>query len=163
MKFLKLALISVIAFYLLIWGMSAVLPKVNVMSRVLNMAGDKDSIESKIESKQIQFKSWLTNNNDSIEVQTAKTSFYENNLFNADRQPDADTIYFDMRYRERSIVKGGLGLYQLSRDSTTVQLFYVFHSSWYKPWQKMAGMLNEAKYGNQMDQALQKLKQEVEK
>src|SRR6478736_6130116 len=122
MRFIKLALISVIAFYLLIWGMSGLLPKVNVMSRVLNMAGSKDSIGAKIESRRIPFKSWLTNNNDSIEVQTAKTSFYENNLFNADRQPNADTIYFDMRYRERSIVKGGLGLYQLSSDSTTVQL-----------------------------------------
>jgi hypothetical protein len=163
MRFIKLALISVIAFYLLIWGMSAVLPKVNVMSRVINMAGDKDSIDAKISSREIPFKSWLTNNNDSIEVKTARTSFYENNLFNADRQPGADTIYFDMRYRDRSIVKGGLGLYQLSQDSATVQLFYVFHSSWYKPWQKMAGMINEAKYGNQMDQALQMLKREVEK
>ncbi len=163
MRFIKLALISAVAFYLLIWGMSSVMPGVQVLSRAVNIAGHKDSIEEKIDRNEITYKSWLTNNSDAIIVNTSDKSFYTNNLFNAERQENADTIYFEMLHQEKTFLKGGIGLYQLSPDSATVQLFYVFHGSWYKPWQRMAHMLNESKYGGQMDTALRRLKRQIEK
>jgi hypothetical protein len=38
----------------------------------------------------------------------------------------------------------------------------VFETHWYKPWEKMAQVANDAKYGGQMDSALFKLKKAVE-
>ncbi len=163
MQIIKLGLISVVMFYLLIWAMSLVLPKVNIMSRAINIAGSKDSISAKLGDGRISYGNWLTNNNPQVELQTGSKSFYKNNLFNAERQENADTIYFEMRHQQQAFLRGGLGLYQLSEDSATAQLFYVFHTSWYKPWEKMAQMLNDAKYGGQMEEALGKLKLEAEK
>jgi hypothetical protein len=163
MRLIKLALISLVVFYMLIWAITFLFPNVTVLSRAINIAGSKDSVASKIKTNVIPYRVWLTNNNDKVDVHTSDISFYENDLFNAERQPNADTIYFEMVHQKESFLKGGLGLYQLSKDSATAQLFYVFRTKWYKPWEKMAQIANDAKYGGQMDAALSKLKLEAEK
>ena len=162
MRIIKLALISAIAFYLLIWAITLLFPNVTVLSRAINIAGTKDSVSRLIKSNEIAYYEWLTSNNKQVEVFTSDISFYENDLFNAERQPNADTIYFEMRHLQKSFIKGGIGLYQLSPDSATTQLYYVFETHWYKPWEKMAQVANDAKYGGQMDSALHKLKKAVE-
>ena len=163
MRVIKLGLISIVAFYLLIWSITLLFPNVTVLSRVVNIAGNKDSLSHKIKSNRIPYSNWLTNTNKNIDVRTSDISFYENDLFNMERDKNADTIYFELRHQQQSFLKGGIGLYQLSEDSTTTQLFYVFKTHWYKPWEKMGQIINDAKYGGHMDSALHKLKTEAEK
>lgn len=159
MRFIKLGLISLVAFYLLIWGITLLFPNVTLVSRAVNIAGSKDSLAHKMKSNLIPYSQWLSMGNEQVDVRTSDISFYENNLFNAEKQANVDTIYFEMRHNQQSFLKGGIGLYQLSKDSATTQLFYVFRTHWYKPWEKMAQIANDAKYGGQMDSALSKLKQ----
>ncbi len=162
MRFIKLALISFVVFYLLIWGITLLFPNVTLVSRAVNIAGSKDSLARRINSNDIPFSQWLTGGNQSVDVRTSDISFYENDLFNAENQPNADTIYFEMLHNRKSFLKGGIGLYQLSPDSATTQLYYVFRTHWYKPWEKMAQIANDAKYGGQMDSALSSLKRLAE-
>lgn len=163
MRLIKLALISLVVFYLLIWGITLLFPNVTLVSRALNIAGSKDSISSKIKSNDIPYNAWLTTDARGIDVRSSDISFYENDLFNGEPQPDADTIYIELREGAGKFLHGGIGFYQLSKDSATVQLFYVFHTRWYKPWEKMAQIANDAKYGGHLDSSLLRLKRTVEK
>lgn len=162
MRIIKLGLISAVVFYLLIWAITLLFPNVNVLSRAVNIAGNIAQVKQLIKSNTIPYSAWLTATNKDVDVRTSDISFYENDLFNAERQPNADTIYFEMRHKQQSFIKGGIGLYQLYPDSATTQLYYVFETHWYMPWEKMAQVANDAKYGGQMDAALQKLKTAVE-
>ena len=162
MRIIKLGLISIVAFYLLIWGITLLFPGTTLVSRAINIAGNKDSVAHLLNSNKIPYSEWLTHNNKEVDVRTSDISFYENNLFNAEPQPNADTIYFELRHQQKTFIKGGIGLYQLSPDSATTQLYYVFETHWYKPWEKMAQVANDARYGSQMDSALQRLKAAVE-
>jgi hypothetical protein len=163
MRLIKLGLISIVVFYLLIWAITLLFPNVTVLSRVINIAGNNDSLANQIKTNRIPYSEWLTSNNEAVDVRSSDISFYENDLFNSERQENADTIYFELRHRQQAFLRGGLGLYQLSKDSVTTQLFYVFKTHWYKPWEKMAQMGNDTKYGGQIDSALARLKRSVEK
>jgi hypothetical protein len=158
MRIVKLALISFVVFYFIIWGITLLFPNVTLVSRAVNIAGSKDSISHHIRSNQIPFSSWLTYKTDGIDVRASDISFYENNLYNGAPEPNSDTIFIEMRKSGNTFIQGGIGIYQLRPDSATVQLFYVFHTKWYKPWQKMAQIANDAKYGGHLDSSLHWLK-----
>ena len=162
MRIIKLGLISIVAFYLLIWGITLLFPNVTLVSRALNIAGLKDSISTRIKTNEIPYDTWLTTGSSGVDVRGSDISFYENDLFNAERQENADTIYLELRQKENSFLHGGIAFYQLAADSATVQLYYVFHTKWYKPWDKMAQIANDAKYGGHLDSALYRLKKVVE-
>ena len=74
------------------------------------------------------------------------------------RRVIAHTIYIELRQKTNQFLRGGIAFYQLAADSATVQLYYVFHTKWYMPWDKMAQIANDAKYGDHLDSALQRLK-----
>lgn len=158
MRFIKLGILSVVVFYLLIWGITMLFPNTTILSRVVNIAGNSDSLQHKIKANQISYRQWLIGNDTDVDIRTSDISFYRNDLVNAERQAYADTIYFEMRYRQKSFMQGGIALYQLSPDSVTTQLYYVFKTDWYKPWDKMKQMANDAKYGSNMDSSLALLK-----
>lgn len=162
MRILKLGIISVIVFYFLIWAITLLFPNVTVVSRAINIAGSKDTLAHNIRSNRISYSQWLTGGNTEVDVRASDISFYENNLFNAERDMHADTIYLELLHQQQAFLQGGIGLYQLSPDSTTTQLFYVFRTHWYKPWEKMGQLINDAKYGSHMDSALLKLKKQAE-
>lgn len=162
MRFVKLAFISIVAFYFLIWGITLLFPNVTLVSRALNIAGSKDTISSRIKSNEIPYDAWLTTGATGIDVRGSDISFYENDLFNAERQENADTIYIELRQQAGQYLRGGIAFYQLAKDSATVQLFYVFHTKWYKPWDKMAQIANDARFGGHLDSALHRLKKVAE-
>ena len=163
MRIVKLGLISLVVFYFLIWAITLLFPNVTIVSRALNIAGNKDTIASRIKSNKIPYASWLTTGLQQVDVRSSDISFYENDLFNAESQANVDTVYIQLTQPPAQVLNGGIGLYQLQPDSATVQLFYVFHTKWYKPWDKMAQIANDAKYGSHLDSALMRLKTGVEK
>jgi len=162
MRIVKLGLISLVVFYMLIWAITLLFPNVTIVSRAINIAGKKDSISSMIKSNEISYSSWLTTGLEKVDVRSSDISFYENDLFNAESQANADTVYIQLSQEPGKALNGGIGLYQLQPDSATVQLFYVFHTKWYQPWDKMAQIANDAKYGGHLDSALHRLKIVVE-
>jgi hypothetical protein len=158
MRFVKLALISIVAFGLLLLGFTLLFPSVTVLSRVQNIAGTSDTLMHRFAVNQISFRQWLLPDSGYFDIRTSDISFYENDLFNAASQPNADTLYFEVRQPGSRSLQGGIATYQLRPDSVTTQLFYVFHTPWYKPWDKFKLMMADKQLGPQMEGALQKLK-----
>jgi hypothetical protein len=157
MRVLKLGLISLVAFSLIIWGFTLLFPSVTVLSRVINIGGSSDTLMHRFASNAISYRQWLLPDTGDFDIRTSDISFYDNNLYNAAPQPNADTLYFEVRQPGVRSLQGGIATYQLSTDSVTTQLFYVFHTPWYRPWDKLKMMMADKQLGPQMDGALKKL------
>lgn len=157
MRIVKLGLISIVAFSLLFWGFTLLFPGTTVISRVINIAGSGDSLKRKITTNQVSYRQWLLPDSGEFDIRTSDISFYENNLFNAAPQPNADTLYFEIRQPGNPSLQGGIGFYQLRPDSVTTQLYYVFTTPWYQPWNKLRMMMVDKQMAGQMEGALQKL------
>jgi hypothetical protein len=157
MHFIKLGFISVIVFSVLLWGITLMFPSVTVLSRVRNIAGETGTLKRKLSDNKISYKEWLLPDSGNFDIRTSDISFYENNLFNAAPQPNADTIYFEIKQEGNRSLQGGIGLYQLRPDSVTTQLFYVFTTPWYRPLDKLKMMMIDKQYDAQMEGALEKL------
>lgn len=158
MKYGKLFVISVVVFYLLFWAFTLLFPGDTVISRVTTLPVAKDLAIKKFADAPRFFQQWLVGNQAGINIKTARTSFYPNTLVNSEPQPGADTIFFAIDRLGSKAINGGLVLYRFSPDNTLAQLFYVFNTPWYKPWDKMATMMNDKRYGGGMDSALMLLK-----
>jgi hypothetical protein len=157
MRFIKLGLISVVAFSLLLWSFTLLFPSVTILSRVQNIAGSSDSLQRKLKTNEISYRQWLLPDSGEFDIRTSDISFYENDLFNAEAQAYADTLYFEIRQVGQPSLQGGIGFYQLRSDSVTTQLFYIFRTPWYKPWEKLRLMIADKQVGPQMEGALKKL------
>jgi hypothetical protein len=158
MHFVKLGLISIVAFALLLWGFTLLFPSVTVLSRVQNIAGSSDSLMQKFATNEISYRQWLLPDSGDYDIRTSDISFYEDNLYNAAPQPNADTLFFEIRQPGNTSLQGGIATYQLREDSVTTQLYFVFTTPWYRPWDKLKMMMIDKQYGEQMESALRKLK-----
>lgn len=161
MKLIKLALISIIVFGLLLWGFTLLFPSNTVISRASNFSGRADSLFAKLKSNEISMQHLLAANNEGLLVQAADIPFYEDNLFNplsGSAVPKADTIFFRVVERNKSVAEGGIAFYQLAEDSATAQLYYVFQTPWYQPLRKMKMIVADKVYGPSLDSSLQRLK-----
>ena len=54
-------------------------------------------------------------------------------------------------------IQEGVAQYNLSNDSTAIQVFYKIHVPAYKFWDKFGLMLNETKYGPSLDSAIKRI------
>jgi len=157
MKFVKLGIISIIVFSLLLWGITLLFPGTTVISRVRNLPGSSSSLQLGLAQNKHPYHTWLVPDSGGFDVRTADIPFYADDLYNLEPQPNADTLFFTIRQGSKQQVNGGIGFYQLSADSVTTQLFFVFRTPWYKPWEKMRMMMIDRQYGPQMDSALGRL------
>jgi hypothetical protein len=161
MHLFKLGLISIVVFTLLLWSFTLLFPSVTVLSRVENVGGSSDSLMHRFATNQISYRQWLLPDSGNYDIRTSDISFYENDLYNAAPQPNADTLYFEIRHEGKMALQGGIATYQLREDSVTTQLFYVFKTPWYKPLNKLKMMMVDKQMGPQMETSLRKLREEA--
>jgi hypothetical protein len=165
MKLIKLALISLVVFTVLLWGITLMFPSNTVISRAANVYGKADSLFNKMKTNEISLSSILATKDSGVSLQAADIPFYEDNLFNAlnsSALPAADTLFFRVNYGGKAIAEGGMAFYQLATDSATAQVFYVFQTPWYQPLKKMKMMVADKVYGPSLDSALLRLKKNVQ-
>ena len=164
MKFVKLGLISVVVIYVIIWAFTLAFPSRTIVSRAANVAVLKDTIINSIINNKVPTDKWFSYDDASVNISISEKTIFDKPFVNySDVEYDADTLYLTFNHNNETFLKGGLGVYQLSPDSATVQLFYVFTSDWYKPWEKIAQIVYDAKYGGQMEASLNLLKGELQK
>jgi len=140
MKYFKLFVISLVVFGSMIFLISLLFPSVTYVSRAMNVAGKQDTIRRAL--PQLFTKAF---NGAGPQLAFAK-----------EMPAGADTLHFSIKDHEQ--VNGGMALYAMGDDSTTIQVFYQIKVPWYKPWEKFGLMINEEKYGPSLDSALSKIK-----
>ena len=162
MKIIKLMLISIIVFGLLFWGITLMFPSTTVISRAANMRAKADVLHDAMRTNKISPSQWLLPADDDagLDCRFSDQPFFDAQLFNnqGNAVTTGDTLFLSIRQPSQPNVDGGIAFYQLSSDSSTVQLFYVFSNPWYKPWEKMRMMMMDKAIGPGMEAALNRLK-----
>ena len=140
MKYFKLFIISIVVFGVMIFCISLLFPSATYVSRAMNVAGKHDAIRSAL--PQLFTKAF--------NAQPPQIVFVK------DFSAHGDTLLFYIKDQQQ--VNGGMAIYSMGDDSTTLQVFYQINVPWYKPWQKFGLMINEEKYGPSLDTALNRVK-----
>ena len=154
MRLIKLALISVINLFGIITAISLIIPSHIRLAKVISIRPEKDSIFSLIKNKD-QWPRW-------------HPSFVNNTNSGMISQIDVELVSeTDSTLEMQWIQKGKKPLnmhWQLFKGEgpTTLQWGIDFNQKWY-PWQKIASLLYEGRYGTMMEQGLANIKGIIEK
>lgn len=160
MKLIKLALLSLLVFFVLATLISLFIPSQLRISKAVNIAAPQDSIYANISNTR-QWPSWypvLTESGaqpeyiggDSIQIKGTGIRILSRK---------ADEIMATMRSESgRSLQSGWKFMNITQQDSVTVQWYMDFKMGWY-PWEKFSSLFYESLYGVQMEKGLARLKE----
>jgi hypothetical protein len=144
MRIIKLGIISIIAFAILLFLFSLVIPSHVRISRAVNISAPKEAVYAKIESP-VQWKDWNEMAGENIEVEV-----------NA-KQPSLITTTW--RHKHKAVESSFR--FEESANITVVQWYFDFRLRWY-PWEKFGSITFDKQFGPVMERSLNNLKKLVE-
>ncbi len=162
MRFIKLALISAVILFGIIWLISLLLPSHVRISRAVDINAPVEKIRPMLADIQ-QWEKW----NDYIKVYHNKIA--ETDMLKADEiaifiTAKTDTLV-TADWQQPSGNKFGSGFAIISNGNqkghTTVQWYFDFHVKWY-PWEKFQSIVYDQQLGPIMEKSLAELKKDAE-
>ena len=164
MRLFKLFIISIISFFLLITGISLLIPSHVRISRATNILASPDAIWQQVDD----MRTWQNWNPFFLDISGEKISYGDTvngmpRLMKVDgttiqwKESRPDERIVVMQTDRRSILNGWKCISHTITDSTTVQWYMDFHLRWY-PWEKFASLLFDQSYGPKMEQGLMNMK-----
>ena len=144
MKYVKLAIISVIAFSVLLLLMSLLFPSHVRISRAINIQAASANIRPLLADTS-NWKSWMTIQTDKLNVTPGDS--------------DASLLSSRWNYGGRSIES----TFRLEESAgiTVIQWYFDFHLRWY-PWEKFGSITFDKQFGTSMESSLNNLKKLIE-
>jgi hypothetical protein len=139
-RFLKLAIISFLIFFVFLYLMSLLIPSQVRISRAVNIESPKEQILPMI-ADTTNWKKWLAMNTGQIDIKIISS--------------DSEKIATEWHYRGRTIHS----VFNIipSGDVSIVQWYFDFHLKWY-PWEKFGSITFEKQFGIPMETSLNNLK-----
>ena len=169
MRFVRLALLSFIFLFLVIWILSLFLPTHITLSKAINIKAPADSIAAMVKNP-LNWKSWYPGMNNDL-------PYYENGVLkgmivnNSDPQ---NPVYLKLDKNEgnlitalfvgknmKPVVNTWRVIEHTPTDSLALQWAMEFDLRWY-PWEKFASLALEKTYGPKMEQGLIELRKRVQ-
>jgi hypothetical protein len=149
-QLIKLGLISILFLFLVITGISLLIPSHIRLSKAINMGGTNESILYYVRNKNT-WPQWHP-------AFMQDTSNRNSNMVITPRLDNDSEVLYQMQLPgKRPIMSGWKVYHHASTDSLTLQWYMDFHLPWY-PWQKFGSLLYEGTYGRMMEQGLNNLK-----
>lgn len=165
MKYVRLAIISFVLLFTVVWAVSFFIPSNVRISRATEIQAPVDSLRSYLASP-AGWRKWYPNldsANDYIEngvvkgVSSIKGGASRLVLVSADAK-EIKTMYL---VEGRNPVLSGWAMYPAEGRGVTVQWYMDFKLKWY-PWEKFASLVFEKSYGTMMEEGLSRLKRLAE-
>lgn len=160
MKLIKLAFVSLLAFFLLAAVISLFIPGHLRISKAVNIAAPKDSVYQRIAVLK-EWPSWYPILSESGET----PSFFGSDSLHIKgtgiriTERTSEQILSTMRSESGRSLESGWKLMHIGQqDSLTVQWYMDFKLGWY-PWEKFSSLFYESLYGVQMEKGLARLKE----
>jgi hypothetical protein len=169
MRFLRLALLSIIFLFLVIWGLSLFIPSHITLSKAINIKAPADSVDVMI-SNPMNWKYWYP-------AMDSTLPFYEKGALRGMIINPTDSIHpvyllvDKVEKRETTalftggsmnpVVNNWRTIEHQGTDSLTLQWSMDFDLRWY-PWEKFASLALEKTYAPKMEQGLMELKKKVQ-
>ncbi len=161
MRFVKLAVISVVIIFLLFTCIGLFLPSSVTVTRTENINAPVDSV--RFYTNEIRnWKYWLIN--DSLSpvklLNEKKMQSGDYNISVIENEPKQITVLWQRENGQERRCR--IKLEEISFNNTLVYLSFEQHLSWL-PWERIGGMLHDEIIGPSMQTSLDKLKAVVEK
>jgi uncharacterized membrane protein len=166
MRFIKLALISVVFLFLLITAISLLLPSTVHVSRAIDMDAPFDTIYSRINDLN-KWKSWfagLDSANISLSKETTGkgATLTMNNMKVQIVESKPEQVRTLWQSGAKSL-EGDFNVFKQQGSSViTLQWHFTQHVQWY-PWEKFASIVSDKVLGPTMERSLDNLKKAVER
>jgi len=168
MRFIRLAALSFIILFLVIFGLSLFIPSHIRLSKAINIKGSKDTVMSFVRNP-ANWQYWYPGLDSAL-------PYYENGvqrgmiISNKDsshpvyisiKKESADEVTADFQGRLTPVINTWKIIEHPTSDSLTLQWSMDFHLRWY-PWEKFASLALEKSYAPRMEQGLTAIKKRVE-
>ena len=162
MRFIKLAIISAVILFLLVLGMSLLIPSHIRISRAVDITASKNNLLPAISDLR-QWKEWnvMVNNADSTVKEYTENAIMADKLTITKQALVGDTLFTSwQQHNARSFVSGFT--WQGNDDRLVVQWYFDIQLRWY-PWEKFGSIVFDKQLGPSMEKSLGNLKKLVEK
>jgi len=169
MKFIRFAIISVLALFAIVTAISLFIPSHVRISRAVNMHGRTDVILNSIGNLN-NWKYWYPGFDTATllpltikdnELTAARVSSTTTSIEITGRKANEITAEFRSA-KNRTAESGWKIITYPETDSLTVQWYIDFRLRW-APWEKFLSLTYDKMYGTQMEQGLNNLKKNVER
>lgn len=151
MKYVKLALISIVILFLVVTAISLLIPSHIRISKAINIQGEKDSILGLINDT-TQWKKWHP------AFIPGDSSLVFPTVHIVQRNQNDSEVVMRLQQMGKPEVINGWRIYEhLQVDSLTLQWYMDFHLKWY-PWKKFGSLFYENTYGVMMEEGLENIK-----
>lgn len=162
MRLIKLAIISLVAIFLVVFLLSLLIPSHVRVSRAINIDAPVDSVMPLLKDVR-NWKSW----NVMLDNPQYKDVKYSENNFSSDQVQiemtgiKADSVLSIWHQQSGRDIHAGMACFNLS-GVTAVQWYFDFQLRWY-PWEKIGSIIFDKQLGPPMEKSLDNLKKIVEK
>ncbi|MFT3822485.1 MAG: SRPBCC family protein [Chitinophagaceae bacterium] len=155
MRLIKLGLISVVVFFLLVLGISLLIPSHVRISRAINIPAPKAQVQNQITHFQ-DWKQWnvMVNNKGLTNSRFGDSAFVSDQLTVQLNGVWSDSVHLNW-HQGKNVFPGGFNFYE-SGDTTAVQWYFDFYLEWY-PWKKFGSLVFDKQLGPSMEQSLTNL------
>lgn len=158
MQVLKLAFLSLIAFFLLITAMSLLIPSQIRISKAVNITGNTDSVFYLI-NNQDQWRHW----HPAFQLQHIDSLLRKNKISLTPVVKTDSLVVINWQQGGKAPVLNSWQVHHFAPSPTvTLQWYMDFRLRWY-PWEKFSSLFYEKTYGVMMEQGLSQIKTIVEK
>ena len=154
MRILKLAILSFVFLFIVLTGITLLIPADIRLSKVVSIQAPKDSIFNLIKNKE-EWPRWHPSfpNRNEVNLTNVKTTVLS----------ESDSLLvMQWQAGNSKPINNHWQLHRMGEGNDfTLQWFINFHSAWY-PWQKLKSLFYENNYGKMMEQGLKNIKEEAE-
>jgi hypothetical protein len=157
MRLFKLAIISFVGLFLVIFLLSLLIPSKMRVSRAINIEAPRDSVLKYLVDLR-EWKKWniLTNNPQLTGVNYSASAFSSDQMSISLVSYDSLQVLTHWNRKGQDTVRGGYSL--TSAGSTTVvQAYFDFKVKWY-PWEKFGSIVFDNEIGPPLEASLEQLK-----
>jgi hypothetical protein len=168
MRFLKLALISILVFFFILTFLFALFPSDIRISRVIVIQSSKEKIMATISDlktwkdwNELIYRSELGNIRVSNQAEGRGASLQSDQLTISIQELSPDSLVTSWSASNGKKFIGQFNLDQ-SGSAVTLQWYFDFHFHWY-PWEKLGAMFYDKRFGSMMEKSLSDLKNYLEK
>jgi len=169
-KIFRLLVLSIVILFLVITGISLLIPSHVRISRAANIRASADEIWFQVDDMR-NWKEWNPffskvpaseiHYTDAKGDKPASTKIDGTLIQLKEKRPD-ERIYVMNTKGRKTVINGWKFINNSVGDSSTLQWYIDFNLRWY-PWEKFASLLFERSYGVRIEEGLRNIKKTVEK
>jgi hypothetical protein len=161
MRLLKLGLISAVVLFVVVFGISLLIPAHVRISRAVNIQAPKDSIVGMI-AHIPSWKQWnhMVSSQDLTNASYADSMLLSDQLQVRRQLPGGDTVKTTWRQKSGREAESTFA-FHTKGEITVVQWYFDFYLRWY-PWEKFGSIVFDKQLGPPMEKSLANLKKMLE-